>query len=138
MINLFTDEAKPNTSFAKSKYKTITKDRQSLTQKIKNMKSKHKQLQTNLKKANDLRTNSKFNKALTNIPTDAAAFIRCQLREAPKKQKGRRFTVEEKIFCLTLYKQGPKAYRYYSKIFALPCSKTISNLLKQLPLQVGK
>ncbi|KAK9702126.1 THAP domain [Popillia japonica] len=76
-------------------------------------------------------------KKLQRMSKEAATFIQCQMTESGKRKKGRRFTTSEKIFSLSLYKQGPKAYRYCRNIFALPSPATLSKLLQQLPLKIG-
>lgn len=54
----------------------------------------------------------------------------------PLKSRGRRFTVDDKVFALSLFKQSGKAYRTLSKIFALPSRKSIMDLLKKVPFEV--
>lgn len=48
-------------------------------------------------------------------------FIMSQVKNQSKKVQGRRFTLDDKILALSIYKQSPKAYRYLSTIFSLPC-----------------
>lgn len=49
----------------------------------------------------------------------------------------RRFTKEEKIMALSLYKMGPKAYRWLSKIFVLPSPVTLSRMISRASLKPG-
>jgi len=49
----------------------------------------------------------------------------------PQNPRGRRFTVDDKVFALSLYKQSGKAYLTLSKVFALPSRKSITDLLKK-------
>ncbi|KAL5237327.1 hypothetical protein ACI65C_004737 [Semiaphis heraclei] len=67
----------------------------------------------------------------------AAIFTKLQLRETKNSPKGRRFTHEEKLLCLSLYKQSTKSYRLLSKLFILPARKTLSTLLSQIPISTG-
>lgn len=67
----------------------------------------------------------------------AATFIRCQIREANKSAKGGRFTIDEKILALSFYNQGPKAYRFLSKIFRLPSKATLNIFLNDIKFEAG-
>lgn len=60
-----------------------------------------------------------------------------QFREIPKKKMARRFTQKEKLMALSLYKQGPRAYRWLSKIFILPSPLTLSRLISMASIKPG-
>lgn len=60
-------------------------------------------------------------------------FIVQQIRNQKLASKARRFTLEEKIFAITLLKASGKGYRLLSKIFVLPSVRTLTNLLNKLP-----
>lgn len=64
-------------------------------------------------------------------------FIESQMQMQPQNSRGRRFTVDDKVFALFLYKQSGKAYSTLSKIFALPSRKSIIDLLKKVPFETG-
>lgn len=53
------------------------------------------------------------------------------------RQQDRRFSLDEKIFALTLYKQGPRHYRLLERIFALPARTTLRRLLSTITLHTG-
>lgn len=79
-----------------------------------------------------------FNDKISNKMTVAGAlFTRLQLRETSKEKHGRRFTRDEKVLSLSLYKRSPQCYRLLSKLFTLPSRKTLSNLLSNLPINTG-
>lgn len=59
------------------------------------------------------------------------------MRMQPQKSRGRRFTMDDKVFALSLYKQSGKAYRMLSKVFALPSRKCIMDLLRKIPFKTG-
>lgn len=67
----------------------------------------------------------------------SAVFVGSQLRCSKKKPKGRRWTLEEKVMALSLYKKSPKAYRFMRCMFALPCKKTLNCLLSGIPFGTG-
>lgn len=71
------------------------------------------------------------------MTTAAHIFTKLQFRETKMKPKGRRFTLNEKLMSLSLYKQSPKSYRLLSKMFVLPCRKTLSNMLAFIPINTG-
>lgn len=67
----------------------------------------------------------------------ATIFTNMQCKKTKSKPKGRRFTLNEKLMSLSLYKQSPKSYRLLSKMFILPCRKTLSNMLASIPINTG-
>lgn len=71
---------------------------------------------------------------LNNVTT---TFIESQIRSQSKKPQGRRFTLDDKIFALSLFKQSGKAYRLLQKVFALPCKSTLMSLLQKIPFEAG-
>lgn len=64
-------------------------------------------------------------------------FIWCQLQMQQKKARGRRFSFQDKVFALSLLKQGPLAYKILRRTFALPSRKTLTTLLNKIPFNVG-
>ena len=60
-----------------------------------------------------------------------------QFREISKDKMGRRFTEQEKIMALSVYKQGPKCYRLLRKAFVLPSPLTLSRLIAKANLRAG-
>ncbi|CAI6359551.1 unnamed protein product [Macrosiphum euphorbiae] len=71
------------------------------------------------------------------MTTSASIFTKLQLRETNNKARGRRFTLEEKLLSLSLYKQSAKCYRLLSKLFTLPGRKSLTNLLSKIPIGTG-
>lgn len=64
-------------------------------------------------------------------------FILCQLKMLQKSAKGRRLTFEDKVYALSLLKQGPKAYKILRATFALPSRKTLMSLLNKIHFTTG-
>lgn len=64
-------------------------------------------------------------------------FLQSQIELQQKKSRGRRFTMEDKIFALSIFKQSRKGYRLLEKLFALPSKATLIKLLKKIPLHCG-
>jgi len=78
-----------------------------------------------------------FNKLVGKVNTITLNFIASQTKNQNRKLKGRRFTIDDKILALSIFKQSPKGYRYLSSIFSLPSQKTILTLLKNVPFTPG-
>jgi len=64
-------------------------------------------------------------------------FIESQIRTQHKKARGRRFSLNDKVFALSLFKESGKIYRLLQKVFALPSRSSLMNLLKKNPFQPG-
>lgn len=67
----------------------------------------------------------------------AKIFTKLQMTQSSKRPRGRRFTTDEKILALSLYKQSPKAYRLLTRLFVLPSSKTLVNALSRVKILPG-
>lgn len=67
----------------------------------------------------------------------ASLFTRLQIRESNKKSNGRRFSLEEKMLSLSLYKRSPKCYRLLSQMFTLPCKRTLNVILGSITISPG-
>lgn len=97
-----------------------------------------KELFKNRLRAAENFSDSYLKDTLVNKTTVAASlFTRLQIRETNKKNKGRRFTIEEKILSLSLYKKSPKCYRLLSNLFTLPCRRTLNDLLSNVKIKPG-
>lgn len=69
----------------------------------------------------------------TKVNKVSLQFILCQLREQHKKPRGRRYTLEEKVYALSLL----KVYKVLQKAFALPSRKTLISILNKVPFHAG-
>lgn len=78
-----------------------------------------------------------FEKLTQNMSESAKLFTRMQFKEGQKKKKGRRFTLEEKILSLSIFKKSPKTYKLMCKHFTLPSRKVLKSLLAQIKLSPG-
>ncbi|CAH0546446.1 unnamed protein product, partial [Brassicogethes aeneus] len=64
-------------------------------------------------------------------------FIHSQIAMQSKRSRGRRYSLEDKIFALSLLKQSPRGYRLLQKTFALPSRKVLMDLLNKVPFRTG-
>ncbi|KAF2886276.1 hypothetical protein ILUMI_19895 [Ignelater luminosus] len=98
---------------------------------------KLKNYQTRLECANKIAKSEQFQNLMFKVNPTTYNFILQQIRNQKLPSKVRRFTLEEKIFAVTLLKASGKGYRLLSKIFALPSVRTLTNLLSKLPFGTG-
>lgn len=64
-------------------------------------------------------------------------LLQSQLTNCGRKQKGRRYNLEQKLLALTLYKKSPACYRVLRRLFSLPCQSTLNKLLNKVPMKPG-
>nr|CAI5835668.1 unnamed protein product [Callosobruchus analis] len=85
-----------------------------------------------LKKKVNLLTKRPYLMNCLNSLNDATSnFVMSQQRNQKLQPKGRRFTTEDKILALSIFKQCGRCYRYLSQIFSLPSRRTLTNLLSK-------
>lgn len=96
---------------------------------------RYTEIRTRLKMADKFINTNK--KSLCGLNQFTRQFIESQIRMKPQKPRRRRFTVDDKVFALSLFKQSGKAYKTLSKVFALPSRKSIMDLLNKIPFDTG-
>lgn len=102
------------------------------------VKKKNMEFRKRLKLATKLQKSEAFNILTGKISQAAKLIIEAIVTQAGKSAKGRRFSTEQKIMCLTLYKSGgPKAYRIFSNICGLPKRSTLAKLLGKIEIKPG-
>lgn len=121
---------------AKNKH-SFKNDAKVMAEQIAKLKKSKDSYAQRLKKALKLTENSTFLKALKSFSTMATIFTLLQFREIKKPKTARRFTEEEKIMALSLYKQGPRAYRWFSKVFVLPYIYDTHSFNNQSSIKTG-
>ena len=87
--------------------------------------------------AKKLTFSESYNVVTEHLSDEAKTFFNMQVRQGRKHAKGRRFTLDEKILALSLYKPSPKAYRLLSQICVLPKKTTLNKILKNVSLSPG-
>ncbi|CAH0550751.1 unnamed protein product [Brassicogethes aeneus] len=95
-------------------------------------------------RANDIKalTNLSDSKVVQNLfqgmSSVTSNFLISQIRNFKVKgSKGRRWTLDDKILALCIFKRSPRCYNLLRKFVALPNKTTILSLLKRVPFQVG-
>ncbi|KAJ8882295.1 hypothetical protein PR048_014097 [Dryococelus australis] len=77
-------------------------------------------LSKNLRMAEDICNMECFKELAVHVDAVTYQFIMSQVRTQKFKPRGRRFTLDDKILALSLYKQSGKAYKLLTRIFSLP------------------
>ncbi|KAJ3658675.1 hypothetical protein Zmor_010400 [Zophobas morio] len=119
------------------KASTLYQAATSLKRKVQYLHKKCRGFKSRLAAATKLSESEAFQRVASNMSVAAKLFTNLQMRETHKKSRGRRFSLEEKILSLTMYKQSPKAYRLLQKLFTLPARKTLTSLLQKVVLNTG-
>lgn len=114
-------------------HKTATDFRRQMLRALK----KNKSFRSRLHAAKVLGKNTAFMQVTENMTASAKIFTGLQMLQSGKKARGRRFTEDEKILSLSIYKQSPKAYRFLYKIFVLPAPRTLLKVLNRVPISTG-
>lgn len=78
-----------------------------------------------------------LNTLMENMSDPAKLVTRIQAQETQKKKKGRRYTMDEKILCLSMYKKSPKSYKLLSRLLTLPSRKSLKQLMSKIKLHAG-
>lgn len=101
------------------------------------MKNKIQKQTAEIKSMKKFSANPALLKTIENLSSTAKLLIEMQWRENKKKEKGRRFTIKEKILALSLLKQSPRGYRFFRKIFIFPAPQTLIKLVQRSNLSPG-
>ena len=99
-----------------------------------------KKLATEIQKLEHLKTmyeDNRFEFIEKKLNLVTKNFINSQLRNVEKKPSAKRWTEQDKIFALSLYKRSPKLYRYLSVYFQVPSTRTLKTILSNIPLDTG-
>lgn len=71
------------------------------------------------------------------VSRGAKIILHGELKNFKRKHRGRRWTVDEKLFALAIFKRSPRVYRFLQQHLTLSCESTLKNLLQEIPLQPG-
>lgn len=95
-------------------------------------KARKKLFKENLKKAKKISVASN-----SGLKTAAVEFCLQQLNRQATKKRGIRYSFEEKLMALALYKSSGAGYRFLSKMFKLPSKRTLTRLLEGISIESG-
>lgn len=108
-----------------------------ILRKYRRVNSSRKLFKSRLQAAEHFADTYIMDKISDKVTATASLFTRLQIRETGKKSNGHRFTLDEKILSLSLYKRSPKCYRLLSQMFTLPCKRTLNNILTSVTISPG-
>lgn len=89
------------------------------------------------KRALDFSKEKSVEESTKNMSPLSRKILWMQIKQSTKHKKARRFTTEEKLIALAIYKQGPKSYRFLQRIFILPSKTTLKKMISQLNIETG-
>ncbi|XP_045473667.1 uncharacterized protein LOC123680055 [Harmonia axyridis] len=107
------------------------------TKKYNLVSNKFKIYKNRLSEAKKFMETNLFGQLATSVNQATLHFFATQIRNQKRQLNARRFTIDEKILALALYKSSPKGYRLLSKMFALPTGATLRRLLLKLEFKPG-
>ncbi|XP_048481607.1 uncharacterized protein LOC125489559 [Plutella xylostella] len=108
-----------------------------LQKKMRYLLTQQKSYKKRLSVAKEVIKSTSFDSLTKKMTKTAKTFVEMQMTQASKQMRGRRFTLEQKILALSVYKSSPKAYRVLSQICILPKRKTLQCLLQKITLTPG-
>ncbi|KAF0722183.1 Uncharacterized protein FWK35_00020495, partial [Aphis craccivora] len=108
-----------------------------LLKKCRRAKSQKCLFKDRLKAAEKLNDNYLIDKCSNKINAATSLFLKLQVRETNKASRGRRFSIDEKMLSLSLYKRSPKCYGMLSKLFTLPSKRTLNTILLTVSIRPG-
>lgn len=104
---------------------------------IRKLKKLAKERACSIRQLSNLNDSRVVREIFKDLPSTTANFLISQLKCARRSPQGRRWTVDEKIVALALFKKGPKCYNLLRKFVAMPCKKSLMDLLKNIPFESG-
>lgn len=119
------------------KCRKLFKEAMNLKKKSERLTRNKNKFKSRLRLAEKFGETSSFTKIINKLNTTTFNFFKSQINSQTKQPKGRRYSIDDKILSLSIYKNSPKAYRFLSTLFALPSKKTLTNLLNQVPFKAG-
>ena len=72
-----------------------------------------------------------------NMSEPAKKFLCCQLRNSNNSKHRRNYSIDDKLFGLTLLKRNAASYRYLSQIFCSPSVESLRKMSSEIPLEPG-
>lgn len=64
-------------------------------------------------------------------------LLQSQLKNVPRKLTGRRWSLDDKVLALSIYKKSNSCYRLLRRLFCLPSVSSLKALLNKIPVLCG-
>ena len=102
------------------------------------LKKKNEQLRNALKAAKKVTSvQCVLEQASAYLTPKQLAFFKMQMELSQSNVHARRFTDEQLMECLTLYYQGPRAYRHLRRQFVLPSPRSLKRRIEVMQVRPG-
>lgn len=127
----------------KLRKKKLIRDVESLTPRCRHLYKEYKKARTQknyrarAKRALSFSKEKSLEELVKNMNPITKKIILMQIKLCTKNKKSWRFTREEKLIALSIYKQGPKSYKFLQKIFILPSKTTLKKMISQINIGPG-
>lgn len=95
-------------------------------------KKKALNIKKRFKEATAMASKKSFTKLSMQLSDTSRNFFESQLRCVSKKPRAWRFTTNDKITALALYKQTGSGYKFLQQLFSLPSRVTIMKLINNI------
>lgn len=124
-------------SFWINQLKTTRRKIKILQSNLMRSQKRNQNLKSRIASAEKMSADDLFKKLSCKMTTAAKIFTKMQYSQTRKKPSGRRFTLEEKVLSLSLYKKSPRSYPLLAKFFTLPSTKSLKRLLTKIEVEPG-
>lgn len=86
---------------------------------------------------NSLNENETVQNVIKHLTPSFALILQGQLQNTKRKYWGRRWSIDQKIIALRLYKRSATCYRLLRRLWCLPAPSTLKKLLSKFEFKVG-
>lgn len=117
--------------------KKLYKEAMKLKRRAERLEKQNKSTRCQLNLANRFTRSTFTTQLMKKVNSSTFNFIMSQMKIQKKTPQGRRYSLDDKIMALSMFKNSPKGYKFLSTVFALPSKKTLYNLLQQVPFNTG-
>lgn len=73
----------------------------------------------------------------TKMSSSFCLLLQSQLKNVPRKMTGRRWTLDDKVLALGIYKKSNACYRLLRRLFCLPSVSSLKAILNKIPMVCG-
>lgn len=82
-------------------------------------------------------SSEKFQNHLAKLSNLQRQFVNMIMRNSDKLKGGRRYTSDEKLLCLSIYKRSAATYKYLCPFLPLPSARRVRQVLTKIRLDCG-
>lgn len=119
------------------KYKQYKKQIKNLKTQLRRTRQRTQNFKARLASAEKFTNDAAFLRLTKNASMEAKIFMKMQCSQAHKAPSGRRFSLDDKILSLSLFKKSRRYYNFLARKFILPSAKTSKALLSEIKIKTG-